>query len=147
MSFLKLLFDPQGSLRFYLKLYKISYKRKSFHLIIRKILIKKYDIHFGYNTIFEKDLSFPHPSSIVIGEKVVIEEKCTIYQGVTIGKDSKNKYPKIGKNVVIYPNSTLIGDISIGDNSIIGANSFVNFSIERNTIYAGNPAKKIGENK
>jgi serine acetyltransferase len=71
---------------------------------------------------------------------------CIIYQNVTIGtKDTTNylfaNYPVIGDNVTIYPNAVIIGNISIGDNSIIGAGSIVNSDIPPNSIAYGNPAK------
>lgn len=147
MRIFKYFFDSQGSLRFFLKMYIGTYKYKAIHLLTRKILIRKYDIHLGYDTFFGEDINFPHPSSIVIGEKVRIGKGCTIYQGVTIGKDNNGDYPLIENNVIIYPNSTLIGKIVVRENSIIGANSFVNSSVQKNSIYAGNPAKKIGDNK
>jgi len=147
LNIFKSLFDSQGSLGFFLKINGNTYKNKAIHLITRKALIRKYDIHLGYDTFFGDDINFPHPSSIVIGERVRIGKGCTIYQGVTIGKDNNGDYPIIENNVIIYPNSTLIGKIVVGENSIIGANSFVNSSVQENSIYAGNPAKKIGDNK
>ena len=52
-------------------------------------------------------------------------------------------YPTIGNNVIIFPNSTIVGRIHIGDNSIIGANSFVNKDIPCNSVYGGVPAKLL----
>ena len=71
---------------------------------------------------------------------------CIVYQNVTIGaKDTINyltaNYPQIGNNVTIYPNAVIIGDIYIGDNSIIGAGSIVLTDIPPNSIAYGNPAK------
>ena len=55
-----------------------------------------------------------------------------------------NKCPKIGNNVDIGYGATIIGDIEIADNIIIGANSLVNKSfLESNIIIAGIPARKI----
>ena len=47
-----------------------------------------------------------------------------IYQNCTIG-DRKGGRPTIGNNVIIYAGAMILGDISIGDNCIIGANSVV----------------------
>ncbi|MDR9399960.1 MAG: maltose O-acetyltransferase, partial [Psychroflexus sp.] len=47
----------------------------------------------------------------------------------------------IGNNVIIYPNSILLGNISIGDNSIIGAGSVLTENMPCNSIAIGNPAK------
>lgn len=66
--------------------------------------------------------------------------------GVTIGMKndgSKIINPIIGDNVYIATNSTVIGGIKIGDNTTIGAGSVVVKDCESNSIYVGNPAKKI----
>ncbi len=59
--------------------------------------------------------------------------------GVVIGKNN-GKYPIIGDNVYIAANSTVIGDINIGDNVIIGAGTVVTKSLPGNAVYVGNPA-------
>ena len=48
--------------------------------------------------------------------------------------------PKIGNNVIIFPGASVIGNIEIGDNVVIGANSVVLTDIPSNSIVAGNPA-------
>ena len=90
---------------------------------------------------------FPHPLGIVIGKGVSIGNGCRIYQNVTIGlkNETDTQYPKIGNNVTIYANSIIIGDIVIGDNTIIGASTVVTKSIPPNSIVAGNPAKIINK--
>lgn len=50
---------------------------------------------------------------------------------------------KIGNNVFIGAESVVLPNVTIGDNVIIGANSTVTRDVEANSIYAGNPAKKI----
>jgi len=51
----------------------------------------------------------------------------------------------IGDNVWIGANAVITKNVSIGNNSIIGAGSIVTKDVEANSIYAGNPAKKIKE--
>ena len=50
---------------------------------------------------------------------------------------------KIGNNVFIGMNSIILGGAEIGDNVIIGAGSIVSKKCESNSVYAGNPARKI----
>ena len=91
---------------------------------------------------------FPHPTSIVIGEGVIIDENVRVYQNVTlggarIGDWKANNYPKVGAGTVIFAGSVVIGDISIGKNCVIGANSVVLKSVPDNAVCVGAPAKVI----
>ncbi|EFA4608248.1 sugar O-acetyltransferase, partial [Escherichia coli] len=47
---------------------------------------------------------------------------------------------KIGRNVWIGANTTVLPGVKIGDNSVIAANSVVNTDVPANTMYAGSPA-------
>lgn len=105
----------------------------------------------GLKSIKESQAVFPHPIGIVIGQRVKLGKNVTIYQNVTIGsKDTLNyktsKYPIIGDNVIIYPNSIILGGITIGDNAIIGAGSLVLKDVEKNTVVAGVPARLLKQN-
>lgn len=138
----KIIFDPFWMLDFYIMVFKS--KKKFLKLWARKKLIKKYDIHLGMNTILGNNINFPHPSSIIIGEGVRIGDNCTIYQGVTLGNG--DGYPILEKEVIIYPNSTVINNILVRENTIIGANSLLLESTLKNGIYVGQPARFFKEN-
>lgn len=89
-----------------------------------------------------------HPSGIVIGSGVVIGKNATIMQGTTIGLGFKNQkwqlgYPVIGDNVVVMPNCVISGEVVLGENSLVGANSVVLDSFGPNSKLAGAPAKLV----
>lgn len=87
-------------------------------------------------------LSIAHWGTITIEGKARIGRNCRIHQGVTIG--SKNgKVPRIGDDCFIGANASVIGDITIGNNVVIGANSLVNRSFGDNVTIAGVPAKSV----
>ena len=90
----------------------------------------------------KKGTAFVHPIGIVIVKGAKFGNNCRIFHNVTIGR-WRNKVPKIGNNVVIFPNSLVIGDVEIGDNCIIGGGSVVTKSIPPNKIVVGNPARII----
>jgi len=91
-------------------------------------------------------IRFPHGlNCIIIARNVVIGEGVSIYQGVTIAEEDKNKKTIIGNNVLLYPNAIILNNSSIGDNSKVGAGAVVTHDVPANVIVAGNPARVIKE--
>ncbi|MFC5652888.1 serine O-acetyltransferase EpsC [Paenibacillus solisilvae] len=94
-------------------------------------------------------LNLPHPTGIVIGEDVIIGNNVTIYQQVTLGSHGKQSsgraYPIIEDNAIIYAGAKLIGNITVGRNSVIGANAVVNKDVPPDSIAVGVPAKIINK--
>ena len=86
----------------------------------------------------------PHPFSIVIHDDCTIGERCTIYNCVTIGTDWKTGVPSLGNDVVIFPGACIIGDVSVGDGSVVGANSVVTSDVSAGSVVAGAPAVRVG---
>lgn len=134
--------DIRKIVRFFKQMFYSVYYYRNIRICLNNHITR------GIKYVFKKHTIFPHPIGIVIGQKVVLGSNCVIYQNVTIGaKDTENykdaKYPEIGNNVKIYPNSIIIGDVTIGDGAIIGAGSIVLSNVEAYTIVAGIPAKFI----
>ena len=76
-----------------------------------------------------------------------IGEGCRIVCNITLG-DKKGKTPIIGKHVEILPGAVIAGDVTIGDNCVIGPNAVVYKSVPANCVVVGNPAyilKRDGE--
>ena len=101
------------------------------------------DIHPGA-TIGE-GVFIDHGTGVVIGETAVIGDNVRIYQGVTLGAANfpKNacgmlikgakRHPTVGCNVTIYSGASVLGDIHIGDNSVIGGNVWLTESLPAGT--------------
>lgn len=83
-----------------------------------------------------------HGFSTMIGPKS-IGRNCWINQQVTIGYVGFDDSPTIGDNVYIFAGAILVGNIFIGDNSIIGAGTVVTKSVPANCTVVGNPAKIV----
>ncbi|MBX8936314.1 serine O-acetyltransferase [Enterococcus gilvus] len=115
--------------------------------------LRKYGISITNGAVISPEAVFPHPQNIVIGGGVQIDEGAVIYQGVTLGlrngresiPENKNfdYYPKIRSHAVIYANAVIVGNIEIGKQSVVGANSFVNRDVPPDAVVAGNPAKRL----
>ena len=93
-----------------------------------------------------KGLFIDHGMGVVIGETAEIGDNVTIYHGVTLGGTGKEKgkrHPTVGNNVLIGCGAKVLGNIKIGDNSNIGANSVVLKDIPAGATAVGIPAKII----
>jgi serine O-acetyltransferase len=87
-----------------------------------------------------------HGMGVVIGETAIVGDYVTIYQGVTLGGTSLQKvkrHPTIGNHVVIGVGAEIIGNITIGDNTKIGASSVVVKSVPANCTVVGNPGRVV----
>ena len=98
-----------------------------------------------------KGLSLYHGQALIVNKSTVIGEYWTLRNSTTIGHKKLadgtfSKCPRIGNHVDIGANVCIIGDITIGDNVIIGAGSIVVKDVPSDCIAVGNPAK-ILENK
>ena len=116
------------------------------HFRLRKMGRKLCGFHIPPNT-FEEGLSIAHWGPIVVHPSARIGKNCRIHQCVTIGAtNGQTQAAHIGDNVFIGPCSSVIGDITIGSDIAIGANTVVTKSFPEGGItIAGTPAKKISD--
>lgn len=133
-------------------LYKLAsdtYFRTLFYFRTRGSLSHFLRIFFPRDKRFTIDINtrlgggvvLAHPYSSIINAET-IGDNLYINQLVTIGENNGLR-PKIGNNVKLYTNATIIGGITIGDNVVVGAGSVVVKDVPSNCIVAGNPAKII----
>jgi serine O-acetyltransferase len=83
-----------------------------------------------------------HGMGVVIGETTIIGDDVTLFQGVTLGgtgKETGKRHPTIRNNVVIGTGARVLGNIIIGENSRIGANSVVLRDVPDNSTVVGVP--------
>ena len=95
-------------------------------------------------------INIMHGHGIVIGSGVHIGSNCKIFDSTSFGnKDTETnivEQPTIKDHCIIGTGAKIIGKITIGENSIIGANSVVNTDIPPNSVAAGVPARVIKKN-
>jgi serine O-acetyltransferase len=85
-----------------------------------------------------------HGMGVVIGETSIIGDDVLLYQGVTLGGTGLEKgkrHPTIGNNVVVGGGAKILGNISVGDNSYIGANAVVIKDVPANSTVVGVPGR------
>ena len=97
------------------------------------------DIHPGAR--IGKSFFIDHGTGVVIGETSVIGDHCKLYQGVTLGamsfpKDARGniikgakRHPNLEDHVTIYAGATILGNITIGHDSVIGGNVWLTESV------------------
>lgn len=103
----------------------------------------KYGLEIKTNNI-EGGLLIAHPFNITVNPKAVIGHNVTLFKGATIGSVRSGKRkgcPYIENRVVICCNAMVCGNIRIGNDVLISANSFVDFDVPDNSIVIGNPGK------
>jgi serine O-acetyltransferase len=131
--------------------YRISSRlyRKGFRSIARILMgfnqiLTNIDIHPG--ATIGRRVFIDHGFGVVIGQTTVIEDDVLIYQGVTLGGVSLTpgkRHPTIKSGVVIGSGAKVLGNITIGTNSKIGANSVVVREVPDNSTAIGIPAHVI----
>ena len=87
-----------------------------------------------------------HGMGVVIGETTEIGNDVLLYQGVTLGGTGKEKgkrHPTIGDNVVIGTGAKILGNITIGNHTKIGAGSVVIRSVPDHSTVVGVPGRVV----
>ena len=105
-----------------------------FIMLLKRRQLSRYACYFSYAATIGQRLNLPHPIGIVIGENCRVADGVTLYQQCTLGQHHGG-CPTIETGVVIYPGSMVVGDIHLGREATIGAQSFVNKSVPSGTKY------------
>jgi serine O-acetyltransferase len=106
------------------------------------------EIHPG--ATIGKYLFIDHGMGVVIGETAEIGDCVTLYHGVTLGGVSLNKgkrHPTLENDVVVGAGAKVLGAITIGKNSRIGANAVVVKPVPPNSVVVGIPGQVVVRSK
>lgn len=99
------------------------------------------EIHPG--ATIGKGLVIDHGMGVVIGETAIVGDNCVIYHGVTLGgtgKQHAKRHPTIGNDVFIGAGAKLLGNITLGDHTKVGANAVVLKDFPADSVLVGIPA-------
>ncbi len=126
-------------------LYRQGRKDFAFYLQSTASVVFQTDIHPAVR--MGKGIFLDHATSLVIGGTAVVEDDVSLLQDVTLGgtgKESGDRHPKIRRGVLISAGAKILGNIEIGEGSLVGAGSVVLKSVPPGTKVAGVPARVIG---
>ncbi|MGD0830327.1 MAG: serine O-acetyltransferase [Terracidiphilus sp.] len=105
------------------------------------------DIHPG--AFLGRRLFIDHAAGVVIGETAIVGDDVTMYQGVTLGGTGKGhgkRHPTICDGVFIGNNANILGNITVGENSRVGAGSVVLSDVPPDSTVVGVPAHIVYQN-
>ena len=112
-----------------------------FSILLRNFYKKHPSFIIEVNTKIGKGLQLAHPYATILNAES-IGDYVYVNHLVTVG-EKNGKKPIIGNQVQIHAHSIIIGGITIGNKSIIGAGSVVVKDVPEGAVVAGNPAKII----
>lgn len=120
--------------------------------LIYRFLNKLTQLFFGmkldYTVKLGRRIKLEHFGGMILGAREIGND-VILRQNTTLGirsTDDLNAKPIIGNFVDVGAGAVIVGNISIGDNSIIGANSVVFTNVPPNSVAIGVPSKIIGKN-
>ncbi|MDR3741883.1 MAG: serine O-acetyltransferase [Terracidiphilus sp.] len=129
-------------------LHRVSHQLWRAHLYLPARLLSQLarfltgvDIHPA--ALLGRRLFIDHATGVVIGETAIVGSDVTIYQGVTLGGTGKQhgkRHPTVCDGVFIGNNANILGNITVGQNSRVGAGSVVLNDVPPNSTVVGVPA-------
>jgi serine O-acetyltransferase len=154
-------YDPAGRSRLEIMLLYPGVKALAFHRVAHALYLAKVpffprlvselgravtgiDIHPGAR--IGSRLVIDHGMGVVIGETAIVGDDVLLYQGVTLGGtrfSQEKRHPTIGDRVVVGAGAKILGDITIGEGSRIGANSVVVKAVPAGSTVVGIPGRVI----
>lgn len=114
---------------------------------IGRIIQKHYENRYGLEISFANisgGLLLLHPYNITVNSRAYLGKNVTLFKGSTIGSVRSGIHegvPTIGDRVVLCVNSTVVGNVKIGNDVLVAANSFVDFNVPDNSVVIGNPGQ------
>jgi serine O-acetyltransferase len=121
--------------------------RRDFALYLQSQSSRMFGVDIHPAARFGKGIMLDHATGFVVGETAVVGDNCSFLHAVTLGgsgKETGDRHPKIGDNVLIGAGAKVLGNIKVGSCSRVAAGSVVLSEVPSNVTVAGVPAKIVG---
>lgn len=127
------------------------YKKKGFFLARLLSQISRFftGIEIHPAAVIGRRFFIDHGMGVVIGETCIIGDNVTLYQGVTLGgtgKERGKRHPTLEDNVLVATGAKVLGSITVGESSKVGAGSVVLKDVPPNSTVVGIPGKVVLQN-
>jgi len=127
------------------RIFRWCYERRiptqPFRLVVERFVEVTCGVSIPVQASIGKGLRIHHFGSIIIHPEAVIGDHCTLYHDVTVGDlGLRGGAPRIGNNVMVGAGARLLGNIEVGDDSVIGANAVVLITVPPRSVAIGVPA-------
>jgi len=122
-------------------------KRTGLAYYMQSTVSRKYSADIHPAARLGKAIHLRATAGVVIGETAVIGDDVSILEGVTLGgtgKESGDRHPKLANGVLVEHAASILGNIQVGEGSIISSRSIVTKPVPPLAIMSGVPAKVIG---
>ncbi|MEN3975966.1 hypothetical protein [Emcibacter sp. SYSU 3D8] len=140
--------DPPTRLGRYIGLMQTSRDRgyPRFAMLMSRRIARRFGCYISWKARIARNVHFPHPTGVVIGDGVVVEADATLYQHVTLGarrlgEARTGQYPVVRSGAVLFAGAVVVGAIEIGRDAVVGANSVVFQSVPPGATAVGAPAR------
>lgn len=131
-------------------LYRISHRLFQRGWVYLPWLLSRFSLaitgaEIEFNAQIGPGLMIAHPAGIVVGRGTVIGSEATLFQGVTFGvkswhPDAIRKFPKVGNQCYFFAGAAVLGDLTIGDNCVVGAHAVLTSDLPDGGLALGVPA-------
>ncbi|CAM3101949.1 serine O-acetyltransferase EpsC [Leuconostoc rapi] len=117
--------------------------------VVARLSAKRTGINISPGAIIGRRVFIDHGIGVVIGETAVIEDDVTILHGVTlgargiIGSRKAPRHPHVEHHTFIGAHAQILGPITLGSYSKVGANAVVINDVPIHTTAVGNPARLV----
>ena len=121
--------------------------RRDFALFLQSQGSRTFAVDIHPAARFGQGIMIDHATGVVVGETALVGNNCSFLHAVTLGgsgKETGDRHPKIGENVLIGAGAKVLGNITVGDGSRIAAGSVVLHDVPAHVTVAGVPAKIVG---
>lgn len=121
--------------------------RRDFALYLQSQSSRMFGVDIHPAARFGRGIMLDHATGFVVGETAVVGDNCSFLHAVTLGgsgKETGDRHPKLGDNILVGAGAKILGNIKIGCCSRIAAGSVVLAEVPKNVTVAGVPARIVG---